>query len=76
MPGLGSRTTRTGLTIPSLRASGRSAALLVWLVMVVARNQLGNEDAPHNEPNCDAQDYEYGHWHGTRREMKKRGARC
>ena len=31
--------------------------MLVWLVMVVARNQLGHEDAPNEEPDCDAQDY-------------------
>jgi hypothetical protein len=41
-----------------LRASAR---LLVRLVMVVARNQLCNEDAPDKDPDCDAEDYEYRH---------------
>jgi hypothetical protein len=29
--------------------------------MVVARNQLCNEDAPDKDPDCDAEDYEYRH---------------
>ena len=35
-----------------------AAGSLVGFVMVVARNQLSDEDDPTTEPNCDAQDYE------------------
>jgi hypothetical protein len=40
-----------------LRKQIYDAGSLVGLVMVVARDQLGNEDAPYKEPDCDAQDY-------------------
>jgi hypothetical protein len=35
--------------------------VLVWLVMLVARNQPCNEDACRDKPDCDAQEYECRH---------------